>query len=144
MILVVGYLVVASFTGLPGAIDFSGSSSASKGQTADEAQQLASDGKLEQAMQILVALNAAGKLSAGEKESLNSIYVELARKYHDEKRVEEAVDLLKKVPEGSTSLKTAQELLKKWETDAGGKASGHTPPPAPSHSTRKIRKIRRN
>ncbi|MBX9695630.1 MAG: serine/threonine protein kinase, partial [Cyanobacteria bacterium] len=65
VILVVGYLVVASFTGLPGAIDFSGSSSASKGQTADEAQQLASDGKLEQAMQILVALNAAGKLSAG-------------------------------------------------------------------------------
>ncbi len=141
VILVVGYLVAASWFGLPGAIQVGSSDTVDKGQTAAEAQQLAADGKLEQAMSILVALNTAGKLSAGEKESLHSIYVELARKYHDEKRVDDAVDLLKKVPEGSTSQKAAQDLLKKWEADgakSGAAASGS------SHSPRKIRKIRRN
>lgn len=139
--IIVGALVVLG----GGFMAFSHSSGPDEpvGPSVEQAQKLASEGKLELAMPMYVELNDAGKLSKEEQESLNAIYVELARKYYDEKKVDEAKELLKKVPEDSSSIKTAQELLKKWKDTPSAQATA-TGTPEVKPQKRRVRRIRQN
>jgi serine/threonine protein kinase len=77
--------------------------------------ELVQQGKLEDALPILQDLKHQGKLTKPQADSLNRIYVSLAKQYAQEKRFPEAIALLQQVPQKSPKGDEAKGLLKKYK-----------------------------
>jgi serine/threonine protein kinase len=80
----------------------------------DNVEALLRDGKLEDALPILEDQRKQNKLTKASSDTLNKVYISLAKQYAQEKRFPEAISLLEKVPPRSNRADEAKGLLKKY------------------------------
>lgn len=84
-------------------------------KTNDQVDSLIKQGKLEDALPLLLDLKHQGKLSKSQLESLNKICLSLAKQYAKEHRYLEAISLLEQVPQKSPQADAAKTLIKKYK-----------------------------